>query len=86
MGLASRYTAAHDESGEEYKGTADEVARRLGVAASTIYKAQIEGKKVGGHWNITKEERKKKTRQERRFTNALVDEWDALASAARAGK
>ncbi len=83
MGNALIYTATHDVTGEQYQGTATEVAKILGVAATTIYKVQVEGRKVHGHWIIKKEGQQCGAKPGWKLPQSMLDEWDALTSPVR---
>ena len=83
MDKARLYIAEHEETGEIIRGTAEEVAAQLGVAATTIYKVQIEGRKVKEHWHIRKEGVNTEPKPEWKFHEALLAEWDAVTAQIR---
>jgi len=85
MGKAITYTATHDETGEEIYGTAGEVAAQLGVVAGTVYKMQIEGRKVSGHW-IIKKNGQRGEKQPWKVPQSILDDWDALTGPVRKRK
>jgi hypothetical protein len=82
MSKALMYIATNEKTGEEYTGTASEVAKKLCVVKTTIYKAQIEGHKVNTHWVIEKEG-KRGEKLTWKVPEALLKEWDAITGPVR---
>ena len=83
MAKAMKYIAIHDETGKQYCGTVGRVASMIGTSPAAIYKAQVEGRKVSGHWIIRKEGQRENFEPPPKFPQSLLDEWDATAEMIR---
>lgn len=83
------YRATHNTKGKVYEGTASEIAARIKVYKSTIYKI-TSSKVVGGCWLVERISELSESETTYRFPQDLIDDWNRTTkpfkAASRKGK
>lgn len=83
--LPNIYKMTHVETGEIYEGTANDLAKKLNVAPTTIQKAYTDGRVTKSGYSVEMLG-KKESVNKKGIGNSALKDWDDFMEAVRRGR